>query len=99
MRKIIGVLALSVAIPVLNAGVYNFSTLHHEGSGSGSITHDSSSGDHKGDSHTGNVPNLVGGDNDTPNVAANAPEPGFYGLLALGLAGLALFQLRKRRQA
>src|SRR5215472_4200309 len=97
MRKIIGVLALSVAIPVLNAGVYNFSTLHHEGSGSGSITHDSSLGDHKGDSRTGNVPNLVGGDNDGPNMA-NAPEPGFYGVMALGLAGLALFQVRKRRQ-
>jgi hypothetical protein len=101
MKKLLGVFALSAAIPLLHAGVYNFSTLHHEGTGNTSITHDSSLADHRGDSRpTGQ--SLVGGDGDgvSHDVVVNAvPEPGFYGLMALGFGALAVFQVRKRRQA
>jgi len=97
MKKLLGVLALSVAIPVLNAGVYDFNTLHHDGTGKGAapITHDSALGDR--DSHKGIGPNLVGGDGSLP-LGVPTPEPGFYGLMALGFSALAIFQVRKRRQ-
>ena len=95
MKRLIGVFVLSVAIPVLHAGNYNFSTLH-QGTGSSSVGHDSSLGDrHPG---TGNGPILVGGDTHPPGVVAT-PEPGFYGLMALGFSALVIFQVRKRRQA
>ena len=99
MKNLLGVFALSAAIPLLHAGVYNFSTLHHEGTGNTSITHDSSLADHRGDSRpTGQ--SLVGGDGDGVSTdVAIVPEPGFYGLMAVGFGALAVFQVRKRRQA
>ncbi len=98
MKKLIGVLALSVAIPVLQAGVYSFSTLH-QSTGASSAGHDLSASDHKGDSRRPEEPIIVNGDS-VPHVdVAKTPEPGFYGLMALGFGALAVFQVRKRRQA
>lgn len=95
MKKLLGVLALSIAIPVLQAGVYNFSTLH-QGTGAGSVNRDFAAGDHKnGDVHISH--DKVTGD--ISHDVVPTPEPGFYGLMAIGFGALAVFQVRRRRQA
>jgi hypothetical protein len=98
MKKLLGILALSAAIPALQAGVYNFSTLHQDSTGNTSTTRDSALGDHKSDSRPGTVTSLVGGD-DTKPSGVPTPEPGFYGLMAAGFGALVIFHGRKRRQA
>ena len=91
MKKLLGVLAVAACIPVLHAGVYNFSTLH-QGT-TPTVGHDSALGvEPNRDSDAGP------GDGPIAFVVPT-PEPGFYGLMAVGFGALVIFHVRRRRHA